>query len=86
MRRTDCPLSRYLGEVKLLTTACCIKELESLGPAVYGALMITKSFPVYKCGHKTSLSASECIMSLVSGGESSQSRHMMVATQDSSLR
>ena len=74
---------RYLGEVRLLTTACCIKELESLGSAVYGALMITKGFPIYKCGHKTSLPASQCILSLLGKTNSS---HLMVATQDSSLR
>ena len=82
MTSDDIVLSRYLGDVRLLTTACCIKEMESLGPAVYGALMITKSFPVYKCGHKTPLSASQCLASLVSQGES----HLMVATQDASLR
>ena len=74
---------RYLGEVRLLTTACCIKELESLGSAVYGALMITKGFPIYKCGHKTSLPASQCILSLL--GERN-TEHLVVATQDSSLR
>ena len=75
--------------MKLLTTACCIKEMESLGPPVYGALMITKSFPVYKCGHKTPLPANQCILSLVGSSEAVEaghSQHLMVATQDSGLR
>ena len=69
--------------MRLLTTACCIKELESLGSAVFGALMISKGFPIYKCGHKTSLPASQCILALL--GERN-SEHLMVATQDSGLR
>ena len=76
---------RYLGEVRLLTTACCIKELEelrTLNPEVYGALMITKSFPVYKCGHREAVSGQECVLSLVREG----GRHLMVSTQDNDLR
>ena len=78
-------ICRYLGEVKLLTTACCIKELEELktiNPGVYGALMITKTFPVYKCGHKEAVTGQECVLSLVRDG----ARHLMVATQDNDLR
>merc|ERR1712058_168136 len=77
-------MGKYLGEVKLLTTACCIKEMEelrSLNPGVYGALMITKTFPIYKCGHKEAVSANQCILEMVSG-----KNHLMVATQDSDLR
>ena len=39
-------LARYLGEVRLLTTSCCITELEQLN--CYGAMMVAKGFPVFK--------------------------------------
>ena len=71
--------------MKLLTTACCIKELEELvklNPSVYGALMVTKTFPVYKCGHEVAVSGHQCMMDLVSVPGS----HLMVATQDNALR
>jgi len=76
-------LPKYLGEVSLLTTSCCILELESLGPQLYGACMVAKNFAIYKCGHKKAVPASKCITSLVNG-ESGQ--HFIVASQDYSLR
>ena len=79
---TSC-LVRYLGEVKLLTTSCCITELEKLGPPVYGAMMVAKGFPVFKCGHKTPQPANSCILSLL-GAKNSQ--HFIVASQDNELR
>merc|ERR1712153_76525 len=68
---------------KLLTTSCCITELERLGPPVYGAMMVAKSFPIFKCGHKTPQPANKCIMSLI--GEKN-SQHFIVASQDNELR
>ena len=84
-------LPKFLGEVKLLTTACCIKELEQLqgiNPSVYGALMVTKTFQVYKCDHKVAKSGQECILSLLTPSDNSQHKkvHLMVATNDNSLR
>merc|ERR1719211_72266 len=76
-------LPKYLGEVRLLTTSCCITELESLGPQLYGAMMIAKNFPIFKCGHKKAISASECIKAMVG---KANSQHFVVATQDYSLR
>ena len=76
-------MCRYLGEAKLLTTSCCITELEKLGPPVYGAMMVAKGFPVFKCGHKIPQPASKCIMSLIG---QSNSHHFIVACQDSELR
>ena len=58
-----------------------MEELRSLNPGVYGALMITKTFLIYKCGHKEAVSANQCILEMVSG-----KNHLMVATQDSDLR
>ena len=44
-------LPKYLGEVKLLTTKCCIMECEKLGSEVFGASVILKQFGIHKCGH-----------------------------------
>ena len=71
--------------MRLLTTACCIKELEelrALDPGVYGALMVTKTFPVYKCGHKEARSAQDCVLDLVTR----PGARLVVATQDTELR
>eukprot|EP00092_Neocalanus_flemingeri_P005082 GFUD01005465.1.p1 GENE.GFUD01005465.1~~GFUD01005465.1.p1 ORF type:complete len:243 (+),score=62.33 GFUD01005465.1:50-778(+) len=76
-------LPKYLGEARLLTTSCCITELEKLGPPVYGAMMVAKSFPIFKCGHKQAQPANNCIMSLL--GEKN-SQHFIVASQDNELR
>ena len=35
-------LPKYLGDVKLLTTKCCIQEVEKLGPELFGAAVILK--------------------------------------------
>jgi len=45
--------------------------------------MIAKNFPVYKCGHKKAIGASDCIRAMV-GDNNSQ--HFVVATQDFTLR
>ena len=44
-------LPKYLGEVKLLTTKCCIMECEKLGSEIFGATVILKQFGIHKCGH-----------------------------------
>ena len=76
---------RYLGEVRVLTTSCCITELERLGPALYGALTIAKTFPVYKCGHKVAVPASQCLGDLAAGKPAGR-EHFIVASQDPELR
>jgi U3 small nucleolar RNA-associated protein 23 len=59
-------LPKYLGEVKLLTTKCCILEVEKLGPNVSGAAMILKQFPVHKCGHEDAPKpAFKCLRSML---------------------
>ena len=78
-------LCRYLGEVRVLTTSCCITELERLGPALYGALTVAKSFPVYKCGHKVAVPASQCVGELAAG-KAAGGEHFIVASQDPGLR
>ncbi|KAG8182658.1 hypothetical protein JTE90_019683 [Oedothorax gibbosus] len=69
--------------VRLFTTACVIKEIEMLGLKVYGAMHILKQFHVRKCGHeKDSLSASDCITSMVADGNP---HHLIIATTDPDL-
>lgn len=76
-------LPKYLGEVKLLTTSCCISELEKLGPQLYGATRVAKTFPIFKCGHKVPRPANECVSSVV--GEKN-SHHFIIASRDHDLR
>lgn len=73
------------GEVKLLTTSCCIIETEKLGPALHGAAMILKQFAVYKCGHDPTSPkpAIKCFKSMLG---TNNPNHYFIATQDIELR
>ena len=76
-------LPKYLGDVQLLTTSCCITELEQLGPQMYGAMRVAKQFQVLKCGHSDPVMATQCVLSLI--GEDNR-RHLLLASQDTGLR
>jgi len=77
-------LPKYLGDVKLLTTKCCIQEVEKLGSDLFGATVILKQFPVHKCDHDSEPKpASKCIKSML--GTKNPNRYF-VATQDPELR
>lgn len=77
-------LPKYLGDVKLLTTKCCILEMEKLGPSVYGALTILKQFPLHRCGHDDEpRPAIKCLKSML--GTDNPSRYFVVS-QDKDLR
>ena len=77
-------LPKYLdAEIQLLTTECVLNELESLGGALYGALVIAKRFKTRKCGHREHVPATECVSHLV--GEANEKRYF-VASQDKQLR
>jgi U3 small nucleolar RNA-associated protein 23 len=62
-------LPKYLdGQVKLVCTACTLAETEGLGPELYGALQVLKTFAVTKCHHpgdKAVVSAPKCILSMI---------------------
>ena len=59
-------MPKYLGDVKLLTTKCCILEAERLGPTLYGATTILKQFSVHKCGHDDDPKpAAKCLKSMI---------------------
>jgi len=86
--------AKYLqSEVKLLTTACIISEIEKLGeysPAVNGATQIVKQYAVHRCGHeKKPISGSNCLLSMVERDDipdrANYSRYI-VATQDRELQ
>lgn len=77
-------MPKYLGdEVKLCTTVCAVTETESLGPQLYGAMLVIKQFPVRRCGHeKQPITAANCFHSMV---RKRNEDHYMVATQDHDL-
>ena len=73
-----------LGEVKLLTTKCCIQECEKLGPQVFGATVILKQFGIHKCKNEDCTKpATKCLKSMV--GTKNENRYF-IATQDPELR
>ncbi|XP_028398336.1 rRNA-processing protein UTP23 homolog [Dendronephthya gigantea] len=77
-------LPKYLdADIQLLTTECVLHELESLGGALYGALVIAKRFKTRKCSHREHVPATECVAHLV--GDKNEKRYF-VATQDKHLR
>ena len=76
-------LPKYLGEVKLLTTKCCIQECEKLGPQLSGATTILKQFALHQCGHDEPKSARTCLQSMV---KASKNNHYFLATNDQFLR
>ncbi|NXN02944.1 UTP23 protein, partial [Sylvia borin] len=63
-------LPGYLdGATQLCTTRCVIKELESLGKALYGAKLIAQRFQVRNCSHhKNPVSGSTCLLSMIEDG------------------
>ncbi|NWV55510.1 UTP23 protein, partial [Daphoenositta chrysoptera] len=77
-------LPGYLGGgAQLCTTRCVIKELESLGKALYGAKLIAQRFEVRNCSHhKTPVSGSTCLLSMTEDGNP---HHFFIATQDQDL-
>ncbi|NXM70493.1 UTP23 protein, partial [Serilophus lunatus] len=77
-------LPGYLGgAAQLCTTRCVIKELESLGKALYGAKLIAQRFQVRNCSHhKDPVSGSTCLLSMI---ENDNLHHFFIATQDQDL-
>ncbi|KAK2518061.1 Utp23 [Columba guinea] len=77
-------LPGYLGgAVQFCTTRCVLKELESLGKALYGAKLIAQRFEVRNCSHhKDPVSGSVCLLSMIEEGNP---HHFFIATQDQDL-
>ncbi|NWU65413.1 UTP23 protein, partial [Pterocles burchelli] len=77
-------LPGYLGgATQLCTTRCVLKELESLGKALYGAKLIAQRFQVRSCSHhKDPVSGSACLLSMIEEGNP---HHFFIATQDQDL-
>lgn len=71
------------SEVKLLTTKCIIIETETIAKKAFGALTILKQFGIHQCNHKTPVTGSECLLSMIG---KNNSHHYCVATQDRSLQ
>ncbi|XP_074001741.1 rRNA-processing protein UTP23 homolog [Numenius arquata] len=77
-------LPGYLGgATQLCTTRCVLKELESLGKALYGAKLIAQRFQLRSCSHhKDPVSGSACLLSMIEEGNP---HHFFIATQDQEL-
>lgn len=66
-------------KLSLLVFRCVIKELESLGKALYGAKLIAQRFQVRNCSHhKNPVSGSTCLLSMIEDGNP---HHFFIATQ-----
>jgi len=79
-------MAKYLNEeTELATTSCVIKELEQLGPDLYGALHICKQFDVDPCPHKPAKSASDCMASMARRMKGHGKTKYFLATQDNAL-
>jgi len=79
-------LPKYFdGQIKLLTTACALSETDWLGPELYGAFQIMKTFGTHTCSHaKTkAIGASKCVLSMI---KPDNSERYIVATQDNNLK
>lgn len=55
-------------QFEILTTNCCLKELEKIGSPVYGALNILRQFPSKPCGHVEPIPAIHCLLSILKKG------------------
>lgn len=65
--------------MSVLIFRCVIKELESLGKALYGAKLIAQRFQVRNCSHhKNPVSGSACLLSMIEDGNP---HHFFIATQ-----
>ncbi|KAH7712276.1 hypothetical protein AAVH_20363, partial [Aphelenchoides avenae] len=79
-------MPKYLGEgVEMVTTKCVLAELEQLGSAVYGALVICKQFTVARCPHTPARTAAECLAHLARRSKKPGLPKYFVATQDDTL-
>ncbi|XP_009319968.1 PREDICTED: rRNA-processing protein UTP23 homolog, partial [Pygoscelis adeliae] len=78
---TFLPLSTFNSETQW--PKCVLKELESLGKALYGAKLIAQRFQVRNCSHhKDPVSGSTCLLSMIEEGNP---HHFFIATQDQDL-
>ncbi|XP_064010249.1 rRNA-processing protein UTP23 homolog [Pogoniulus pusillus] len=77
-------LPGYLGGItQLCTTRCVLKELQSLGKALYGAKLIAQRSEIRNCSHhKDPVSGSACLLSMIEDGNP---HHFFIATQDQDL-
>ena len=55
-------------QFEILTTNCCVKELEKIGSPVYGALNILRQFALKPCGHVEPIPAIHCLLSILKKG------------------
>ena len=61
-------LASHPPQYEILTTNCCVKELEKIGSPVYGALCILRQFALKPCGHVEPIPAIHCLLSILKKG------------------
>ena len=63
------PASTSTSNCEILTTNCCLKELESLGPQGNGALCVVRQYPLKPCGYVEPLPPMHCLLSILRKGK-----------------
>mmetsp|Transcript_10658 Transcript_10658/g.65738 ORF Transcript_10658/g.65738 Transcript_10658/m.65738 type:complete len:250 (-) Transcript_10658:721-1470(-) len=71
------------GHAKIFSTKCALHELKSMGDPFAGTYLAARRFDCVRCGHENSVSAADCLKSLVEKGNH---EHFFVATQDRKLQ
>jgi len=75
-------LASHPAQYEILTTNCCVKELEKIGTPVYGALCVLRQFALKPCGHLEPIPAIHCLLSILKKGNPSK---LMLSTVDPEL-
>ena len=60
--------SNSFPNCEILTTNCCVKELEALGSPGYGALCVLRQFGLKPCGHEDPIPPVHCLLSILKKG------------------
>merc|ERR1712168_1102844 len=66
------PSSSLPYNCEILTTNCCLKELEDLGPPGHGALCVLRQYTIKPCGHAEPIPPVHCLLSILKGGNPGQ--------------
>jgi U3 small nucleolar RNA-associated protein 23 len=76
--------STLAAEVKVFTTPCVVDEMRKMGEELSGAVLAARRFEMRRCGHSQgSCTAAACLLDLVG---TVNPLHLMIATQDKTLR
>ena len=77
-------ISKVLGDpARVFTTRCVMHELRKLGSDYAATRQACKRYALHHCGHEDPVSAAECMMSQIEGGNK---EHFFIASQDRTLQ